>query len=223
MKTLRLKTFDDIDLAADYYPADKPAVAAVYVHMMPATKESWRGLAEYLAQNGVAGIAIDLRGHGQSTQGPDGYKQFKSEDHQQSRLDLLAAARFLRSLGLGFKADKIAFIGASIGANLSLQFVAGRHDYKAAILLSAGLNYHGVDAEALVKKLIPGQKVFFAACHDDIGSRGDNAVQNEKLFDETPAGVTKTKKIYETGGHGTNILGADPGLAEEILKFIADK
>ena len=120
METINLKTFDGIDLAADYYEAKKPIMAAVYAHMMPAAKESWRDLAEYLAQNGISGLAIDLRGHGQSTLGPDGYKSFKPADHQESTFDLSAAAEFLHSLGHSFKHEKIIFIGASIGANSTI-------------------------------------------------------------------------------------------------------
>src|SRR3989338_11265854 len=220
METINLKTFDGIDLAADYYEAKKPIMAAVYAHMMPAVKESWRDLAEYLAQNGISGLAIDLRGHGQSTLGPDRYKRFKPADHQESTFDLSAAAEFLHSLGHSFKHEKIIFIGASIGANLSLQFIVKHPEYKTAILLSAGHNYHGLDAEVLVRELLLGQKVFFVAWHDDVhGGRG-NATQNEKLFSEVPGGVIKAKKIYERGGHGTTIFGADRGLSEEILKFI---
>ncbi len=220
METIKLKTFDGVELAADYYAADKPIMAAVYAHMMPATKESWHGLASYLARNGIAGMAIDLRGHGQSTLGPFGYKQFKPEDHQKSGLDIKAAADYLHSLGQGFKHEKMIFIGASIGANLSLQYIISHPEYKTAILLSAGLNYHGVNAEVLVRRLSLGQKVFFAACHDDTAGGGDNAAQNEKLFDEVPNGVVKVKKIYDNGGHGTNILSADKSLPAEILKFI---
>ena len=69
-------------------------------------------------------------------------------------------------------------------------------------------------------KLLLGQKVFFVACHDDVHGGSDNATQNEKLFSEVPVGVIKAKKIYERGGHGTTIFGADRGLSEEILKFI---
>jgi len=202
METINLKTFDGIDLAADYYEAKKPIMAAVYAHMMPAAKESWRDLAEYLAQNGISGLAI------------------KPADHQESTFDLSAAAEFLHSLGHSFKHEKIIFIGASIGANLSLQFIVKHPEYKTAILLSAGLNYHGLDAEVLVRELLLGQKVFFVACHDDVHGGSDNATQNEKLFSEVPVGVIKAKKIYERGGHGTTIFGADRGLSEEILKFI---
>lgn len=220
METIHLKTLDSIDLAADYYAVEKPWMAAVYAHMMPATKESWRKLAEYLAINGIAGIAIDLRGHGQSALGPDGYKNFMPADHQKSVFDIRGAVDLLRSARPELAAEKIMFIGASIGANLSLQFIAEHRGYKTAVLLSAGLNYHGVNAEVLIKKLIPGQKVFFAACHDDLKGGGDNAAQNEILFEEVPSGVVKAKKIYEAGGHGTDILSADKSLPAAILKFI---
>ena len=65
-----------------------------------------------------------------------------------------------------------------------------------------------------------GQKVFFVSAKDDVRSGGDNAEENQKLYDLTPQGVKKQIKIYEIGGHGTNILENQPDLVEPIKDFI---
>ena len=63
------------------------------------------------------------------------------------------------------------------------------------------------------------QKIFLTT-KDDIRSGGDNAEENQKLYDLVPAGAEKKIKICETGGHGTDILKAQPELARLIKDFI---
>lgn len=57
------------------YPArtpDRPFPLAVLAHQWPATRASWGPLVADLHSAGVATLAFDLRGHGASTEGPDG-------------------------------------------------------------------------------------------------------------------------------------------------------
>ena len=64
------------------------------------------------------------------------------------------------------------------------------------------------------------QKVFFVSAKDYVRSGGYNAEENQKLYDLTPTGVGKQIKIYETGGHGADILESHPELTELIKDFI---
>jgi dienelactone hydrolase len=239
MERIFLTTKDKVRIAADYQNVDtsqyqQPKGWLVLVHMMPATKESFDSLAKEFQKIGYESIAIDLRGHGESTNadlrglnadssGLDAdlsrqkldYRNFSNEEHQKSILDLEAAVEYLATSRRA-TSDKIIFIGASIGANLALQYIAKNPEFKTAILLSPGLNYRGIETEPLVKKLQAGQKVFFISAKDD----GNNAKQNQKLFDLTPAGIEKKIKIYQTGGHGTDILENQPELINLIIDFI---
>ena len=223
MRKIFLTTKDGVKIAANLYPAESPTGWIVFSHMMPAAKESWNDLAEWLCGAGYEGVAIDLRGHGESVSGgltrELNYRNFSDAEHQKSIFDLEAAADFLiqeRKAAAG----KISFIGASIGANLSLQYISEHPEFKTAILLSPGLDYRGVKTEPLAKSLKIGQKVFFVSAKDDIRSGGDNAEENQKLYDLTSREVEKKIKIYETGGHGTDILASHPELAESIKDFI---
>ena len=225
MQKIFLTTKDGIKIAASLYSAESPKGWIIFSHMMPAVKESWNDLAEWFCGAGYESVALDLRGHGESAL--DGltrrlnYQKFSDAEHQKSILDLEAAVEFLIKERKA-AADKISFIGASIGANLSLQYVSEHPEFKTAILLSPGLDYRGVKTEPLTRNLKAGQKVFFVSAKDDIHSGGNNnAEENQKLYDLTPAGVEKKIKIYETGGHGTDILNSQPELAELIKDFIS--
>ncbi|MEK9154941.1 MAG: alpha/beta fold hydrolase [Patescibacteria group bacterium] len=209
---------DGVKIAADLYFADNPRGWIIMVHMMPETKESYSDLALEFQSLGYESLAIDLRGHGESDGGLNGFLNFSDEEHQKSILDLEGAVEWLKNKGA--KPEKIYFIGASIGANLSLQYLAEHHEFKKAILLSPGLDYRGIKTEPLVKHLKAGQEVFFASAKDDIRSGGNNADMNEKLFDFAPVGVKKEIKIYETGGHGTDILKNQSSLEDLVVNFI---
>ncbi|MDP2648083.1 MAG: alpha/beta fold hydrolase [Candidatus Yanofskybacteria bacterium] len=216
---MELTTKDNKRIAADYYPAENPRGWVVYLHMMPATKESWRSLASYLAKNGYEGIAIDLRGHGASDGGPNGYEEFSDAEHQASIKDLEAGLKHLE--GAGAVPKRIALIGASIGANLALGWLAEHEEYPCAVLLSAGSNYRGIETEPLARELRRGQRVLLVAARDDDRAGGNSAAQNEAIAAAMPEEAGKELLIYETGGHGTMLTEAHPELAEKILNFIA--
>lgn len=223
--SLTLKTLDSQELAATLYsprPGDAASLkgGVLFLHMMPATKESWDELAVYLAESGYLGLAIDLRGHGASSGGPRGYAKFEDAEHQKSILDLDAAAKFLMVKGLS--AGQIALVGASIGANLSLRYLSDHPEFKTAVLLSPGLDYRGLKGEESASALRAGARILIVSAKDDIrkGERG-NHEEAETIYAALPAGVTKGLQIYDAGGHGTELFSAHSELKDIILAFLA--
>ncbi len=210
-----LTTIDGKRIAFDLYEKENPLGWLVLVHMMPSTKESWMDLAKEFQSLGYESVAIDLRGHGESDGGPDGYQNFSDQQHQESILDLEAAVNYLIK-NRSATSDKISLIGASIGANLSLRYLSEHPEFKKAVLLSAGLNYRGLETESLVKKLKNNQAVFFITSKDD----GDNAVESQQLYEAIPIMVKKDIRAYEKGGHGTVILENQPELLTLISNFL---
>lgn len=223
MESLHLTTSDSVKIAANYFPVDlrkypNPRGWVVFLHMMPATKESWNTLAERFCREGYAGIAIDLRGHGASDGGPQGYMDFSDAEHQDSVRDIDAAVDFLK--GIGARDERINFVGASIGANLALQYIAHHRAFKKAVLLSPGLDYHGIATKPMVKELAEDKQVFLIGSLDD-DRVPDNAADVEELRNAVPQGVVVKKELVAIGGHGTAVLSRHPELIEEIITFIA--
>lgn len=211
---IRLKTSDGVNITGDHYkgPAGSPGV--VLLHMMPADRKSWAGLAGRLNENGFGALAIDLRGHGESDGGPDGYRQYGDIEHQKSIEDVRVAVEFQIKEGH----PKIFLAGASIGANLSLQYLAQSDRVSAAVLLSAGLNYRGVETLPLVRKVRAEQGVFFIASKDD-KIRPEGADKMAQILYESSGGV-KEIKIFDTGGHGTDLFAKHPELMDEIINWL---
>ncbi len=217
---MKLTTKDNVEIACDWYPAENPAGYLVLLHMMPATKESWKEFAEMAAGKGLSSIAIDLRGHGESAGGPEGYNAFADEEHQQSMKDVEAAVEFLSARGKGERVlpEKIVLVGASIGANLALWYLAEHPEIKKAILLSAGEDYRGIKIPPLMQKLSAGQSLLMFASRDDVRKGGSNASVNERLAAMVPAGVAKRLVVYDSGGHGTSFLSQAGGDMIEFIK-----
>lgn len=219
-ETAQFQTADGVTIFGLYSHGDNPALPAVLLsHMMPATKESWKDFAHVLADAGFQVLAIDLRGHGESVM-PTlnaqsqtlNYKNFSDAEHQKSILDLEAAVEFLKSKG----ASEIHLIGASIGANLSLRYLTEHSDARSVVLLSPGLDYRGVKTEEFATRLHTGQAAYYAAAGDDPYS-----VQTAKtLYQKTSGGATKELKLFERGGHGTDMFFAHQELMWDLIVWL---
>ena len=211
-----LNTSDNKKIAANLYKVENPKGWLILVHMMPATKESWKEFAEAMRELGYESLAIDLRGHGESEGGPDGYQKFSDAEHQNGIYDLEAAWEFLKSAGA--KPEKTALIGASIGANFVLEFITKNPDFKKAVFLSPGFDYRGIKTEPLVLKFKKDQSAVFATSKDD----GNNAAEVLRLYEKSPKAMNKHIIIYDNGGHGTAMLKAkdELDLTEAIKKFL---
>src|SRR3989344_4533312 len=96
---INLTASDGKKISADFYPAKNPKGWLLLTHMMPATKESWGNFAKSMQESGYSNLAIDLRGHGESEGGPDGYQKFSDAEHQAGIRDLEVGWDFLKSRG----------------------------------------------------------------------------------------------------------------------------
>ena len=92
-----LNTSDNKKIAANLYKVENPKGWLILVHIMPATKESWKDFANEAQKIGYESLAIDLRGHGESEGGPDGYQKFSDVEHLNSIHVLEASWEFLKS------------------------------------------------------------------------------------------------------------------------------
>lgn len=208
----------------EYGTAGSPRAWAVYAHMMPSTKISWRSLATYLADRGIEGVAIDLRGHGSSDKGPEGYTSFTDAEHQASIHDIDAAVRYCTQRGAHER--DIFLIGASIGANLSLQYAAIHPSIGGVVALSPGCNYRSVEPLTFVGSLTEKQSILLVSSKDDPQRSTPRAQGNSdevrEIYEAIPGSVRKEILIYENGGHGTNMLVSEeePQLILKIAHFL---
>ena len=211
MQTEHFFTKDDHTIFADYYAGTNKS-GVLLLHMMPADRTSWRALAMKLQENGFHVLAIDLRGHGESAGGPNGYREFTDAQHQQSIFDIESAIEFLSLQGV----KKIHVGGASIGANLALQYGATHRDVASILLLSPGLDYHGIHADIWIEKMKPDQAVLLVASDDDTYS----FTTIKTLFDHSLHLPKREIKLLIQAGHGTTMFEKNPEFLDELVTWL---
>jgi len=216
METVNFTTEDGVTIVADWYqPAQEPRAAVLLLHMMPATRKSWEGLIKELIAVDFAVLAIDLRGHGESIKSDWGsldYTKFTDSEHQASRLDIIGAINFLKEQG--FSKERIAIGGASIGANLALDYASRNKEIKIVVLLSPGLDYRGIETQPLIEKLSQNQSVFIAVSKEDSYAFNSSKILAQGLK------IKKELKILEGAGHGTAMFEKEPKLKEDIVTWL---
>ena len=212
-------TVDGVKIVGDWMTAPTTLGAVILVHTMQTTRSSWAAVQAALAKRGLASLAIDLRGHGESIEGPEGanvdYKNFKTDaEHQTSLYDVIGAYDWLR--GRGIAPTQIAVIGASIGANLAVEFLLEYPLVAAAALLSPGVNYHGTNAVADAPSVLPDQSVWVAASE---GDDQESFEASQKVYE----GVTSDRKTFvplKNAGHGTAMLTSHPELVDAMSDWL---
>ena len=210
-------TTDDVTIVGDWSPAATMVGVVILVHMMPMARASWALFLRSLNKRGLAGLAIDLRGHGESVIGPNGrtldYREFTDEEHQSSIWDIYGAVDWVRKRDV--ELSRIALCGASFGANLCLRELAEEPTIPGAALLSPGENYRGVMLLEDAQKLGSDQALFITASEEDT----EAFASSRKLFDEAPV-HNKTFLPYKGAGHGTTMFTSDAKLMEKTADWL---
>lgn len=224
MKQVKFLTKDGVEIHGLYTEAEnKNATAVLLLHMMPAVKESWREFQEKLATVGFQSLAIDLRGHGESVfkngKAID-YKNFTDAEQQEKIYDVEAAISFFKEQGIDMK--NITLAGASIGANLALQYQVEHREIKASVLLSPGLDYRGLKTESLAENISEDQSVYLAGATQDSRSSGQSCADMAETLFSLLKSKNKKLKIIEGKEHGTDLLVAYPKLIAEIIIWLED-
>jgi len=211
-------TSDGVKIVGDYYAVEQPKAYALLLHMMPAVKEAWQAFATELQARGIASLAIDERGHGESTM--DGkllYANFTEEEQQNKIIDVRDGLKWLAKNSRATDANTFV-VGGSIGANLTIQILTERAEMRFGVALSPGLDYRGVKTDELISQLNAGQKVLLVASDDD-SHRSFGSIK--KLAEINPK---QTEKWEESGiGHANDMLDNKPELIKSVADWIEDK
>lgn len=222
MKQVKFLTKDGVEIHGLYSNVEnKNAPVVLLLHMMPAAKESWREFQEKLQNASFQSLAIDLRGHGESVvKGGEmiDYKNFTDAEQQEKIYDVEVAINFLKEQGI--ELNQIALAGASIGANLALQYQSKHREIKVSILLSSGLDYRGLKTESLARSIEKNQSVYIAGATQDSRSSGQSCADMAEILFNLLKSKNKKLKIIESKEHGTDMFRADPEMMDEIIGWL---
>lgn len=131
-ESVSFTTEDNVNIAA-WYKAAENGAAVLLIHGSNGSRESVRQYAAMLSEHGYGVLAIDLRGHGESTGAANALGW-------QCGGDIKAAVRFLRDKGI----ESIGALGISLGGEVLLRACSDNLKISAAV--SDGAT-HGTLAE----------------------------------------------------------------------------
>lgn len=216
-------TDDGVSIVGTYYAPSSglkdSTPTIILLHMLGKDRSTWNTFASALSHKGYDVLAIDLRGHGDSIkQGSStaSYQSFTENDFNKMTLDVKAAKQFLIEQK-NAKPDRMAVIGASIGANIALNYAATLDPtIKIVILLSPGLNYRGVATSDTITKY--KNPIYIAATEGDSESAKDSQTLCTKI------NCGENLKIYSGSiSHGTNMFSEalNPPLQDLIMSWLS--
>jgi len=144
-QSVTLQTKDGWSLAATYLPSKEKETAVVLLHDLGKSSTHFTSFRTALAKAGFSFVAVDLRGHGQST-GLGTYKTFAREgtDNPFNKMtqDAQAAVEFLQTKG--FSVEKIFLLGTGLGANVAAKTAGLLPDVGGIALISPNVNIRDV-------------------------------------------------------------------------------
>jgi dienelactone hydrolase len=203
-----IRTDDGVSLAATWYEPDTRSPAVILVHMLHKTRRDWDAVGSRMASEGIGALALDLRGHGESTGAlPEG----DAADYSVLIRDVVAARRYLATRS-DVQPSRVGIAGASIGANLAVLVASADASVASVALLSPTTDYRGLRIDAAMKKFGARPALMIASDDDAYAVRSVKELQKA-------GGGTREALILNHAGHGTVMLGRDPDLVRTLVDW----
>jgi len=221
---VQFTTDDNLVITGSYWPAlskGQPAPIVICLHMYKHDRSDFEPLVPHLSAAGLAVLAIDLRGHGDST-GPAAMKLADRVDRRDPELfkdmvhDVTAAYEWLRDQP-DVDPARFALVGASVGSSVALDYASRDKSVDAVVCLTPGMSYLGINAAEAVAKM--GDRQLFL-----LASEAERAAVDE-LGRLTPTALTEIVPGPPAGQehmalHGTRMFGKVTGTEKRIATFL---
>jgi len=187
-----------------------PAPAVALVHSSFTDRYVWNHLAELLARRGLAVLAFDTRGRGQST-GKGDLLSLAAEERNKTALDAKAAVAFLAAQP---GVSRIGLMGADRGATYALAAAIGEARVGGLALMTTLVNPQ--EREAIAKLDIP---IFYLA------SQTIETATNGSMAAAYAATKHRGSRllVYPGGALGYDILETDESLARDLAQWMKEQ
>jgi pimeloyl-ACP methyl ester carboxylesterase len=200
---ISLTASDGVTLAADEFGSGANGV--VLVHGKGRSAEDWTLFAERLAGRGFHVVALDLRGHGDSTIAAE----LTAADYPKMTADVASAVGWLRQHG----AASVHLVGAELGANLAVQVAAADPQVADLALLSPGMNLDGVASPSALEAYGDRPALLVVSREDAYAMRSAGVLEGKaqgRFYIET----------LDNAGSGIRMLNSDPGLEGKLVAWL---
>lgn len=203
------RTADGVVLSGSLFEASaRLAPAVILVHMQTRNRRDWEPVASRLAAEGIAALAFDLRGHGESAAAP-------TDDAAEvaAMIQDVAAARQFLGTRADVQHDRIGIAGASLGADLALVAASLDPTIRTVALLSPALEYRGLRIDQSARKYAPRPLLLVASREDAYALR----TIRELMKGEAARG--REQLLLDRAGHGTVMFSRDGSLIRLLVDW----
>ena len=202
---ITLQISEEISLYGDFYP-EKSNKGIILIHMYGEDRTSWDFLIHELREKEYNVLTLDLRGHGESK--PN--RELTQDDFDSMSSDLTSATDYL----IEKKINEISIMGASLGANVGLNFILNEPKAHRLVLLSPGIEYRGINVLESAK-YYDRPLLILSSIGDEYSWDSSN-----QIFNLSPSRVRL--EPYEGNIHGINILKQIPKSKELLFKWLEE-
>lgn len=206
---------DGMRLAADYHPpplAQRAAApVAILLHDLDGSHADWEPLLAPLHEAGFGVLALDLRGHGDSTS-TDSLNRRRNRDpalFREMQHDLRGAYDFIAEQP-NLDRARFVLVGAGLGAAVALQYAAADRSVDALVCLSPPLGGVGLDADGDIAQ-ITGRDITLVGGKVDRDALGT-------LQRRAPAAHVRDHSAVDA--RGTALLTGVKRLSEELAEHL---
>jgi pimeloyl-ACP methyl ester carboxylesterase len=194
-------------------------LGVVLLHMYRQNKESWQPLVAELDRRGLVSLAIDMRGHGESSIGPGGDDSSRVMERDPAffnamHLDAEAAVRYLIDQA---GCRKIGLVGASVGCSVAIDTaVRGQVPVHAVVVMTPGSDYLGISTLQHIENW-PGRPLLILSSSEE-KERGADVI-----FRKLEKQGAELVIFAQTNIHGSNMFGRVDGVAGRIVSWLSGK
>lgn len=210
-----LHTQDGWNIAAVYAPAAAEQKTVVLLHDIGKSHQTFQAFIDRLVSREIGYLALDLRGHGQSTQRGN-YRSFAKEglDNEYNKMtrDVNAAMEFLTAKGIAQK--DIVLLGTGMGANVAAKASSLWPEVGGLALITPVTNFRDVLPVAALR--VYKGLVFIAAAADDKKTFLEASVMRNVSFLSAGEGHVTFATAYDKKGH--ELL--DAWVAAELIQWL---
>lgn len=210
-------TDDGVSISATLRVGRAGTTPVVLVHQLGSARAEWDPLVAKLAELGLTTLAIDLRGHGESTHGTGAnarayaYGSFRDTDWRATQKDVRAAIDFLAAHEQ-VHAARVVLIGSSIGGTACIAAAAEDPRVASLVVLSPGRAYHGFDAILPASRLAE-RPLLVLHSSEELPSQETSGVLDRIV-------ANSTVRVVPGSAHGVSMLRDDPTQLTAIVDFV---
>lgn len=233
---VRFNGADGWQIVGDFRMRRRAGLAVLFVHQLSSNRGEWARFATRLAgpppwapQPGtISTLAIDLRGHGQSTSGPEGNTSWTTFGNDRARWlgaehDVAAGIDLLRQR---VSTTRMVIIASGIGATAATLFAArSGAPVTGLVLLSPAREARGIDLGAPLAQYVRGRGrvLLVAATGDTISADSVRDLQQHVASSDAGAGVIEVERYDNASAHGVSLgaEGVHPELWARIERFVS--